>query len=110
VQEQILERYPDADVRVYAVWLPVLPTDERFEVADLMVDARVSHYWDGERRVSDAFGDAVGLPEGALLWDAFLVFPPDAAWEEAPPEPVARGAPVVDELPSLQRALGPYLD
>jgi hypothetical protein len=110
VQEQILERYPEADVRVYAVWLPVLPTDERFEVADLMVDARVSHYWDGDRRVSDAFGEAAGLPEGALLWDAFLLFAPAATWTGSPPEPLARGAPVVDEVAKMQQALQPYVD
>jgi hypothetical protein len=109
VQEEILERNPDADLRVYVVWLPVLATDERFEVADLLVDPRATHFWDGGRLVSDALAGVAGVPADGLLWDAFLVFAPDAAWESAPPEPVARGAPVVSEVQRLERALEPYL-
>jgi hypothetical protein len=110
VQEQVLERYPDADLRLYAVWLPVLATDERFEVAEVMVDSRVSHYWDAEQRVSDALREVAQVPEGVLLWDAFLLFGPDARWTRRPPEPLARGAPVVNELARLEQALRPHLD
>ena len=109
MQEEILERHPDADLRVYVVWLPVLPTDERFRVADLLVDPRATHFWDGGRLVSDELAEGAGVPAGGLLWDAFLVFGPDAAWEGTPPEPVARGAPVVSELRRLEAALEPYL-
>jgi hypothetical protein len=110
VQEQVLERYPDADLRVYAVWLPVLATDERFEVAEVMVDSRVSHYWDAEQRVSDALREVAQVPEGVLLWDAFLLFGPDASWTGRPPEPLARAAPVVNELARLEQALRPHFD
>ena len=49
MQSQILQRYPDADLRVYVVWLPVMPLDARFDVADLLVDRRATHYWDNAR-------------------------------------------------------------
>jgi hypothetical protein len=32
VQENVLDHYPDANVRVFAVWLPMIPTDQRFQV------------------------------------------------------------------------------
>jgi hypothetical protein len=109
VQKEILGRHPDADLRVYVVWLPVLATDERFQVADLLVDPRATHFWDGRRLVSDALAGVAGVPEDGLLWDAFLVFAPGVSWEDAPPEPAARGAPVVSELQRLEDALAPYL-
>ena len=62
MQSQILQRYPDADLRVYVVWLPVMPLDARFDVADLLVDGRATHFWDNERLVSDALDDAYGSP------------------------------------------------
>lgn len=108
MQEQVLERYPDADLRVYVVWLPVLPLDERFAVADVMVDARASHFWDNDQLVSDDLAQAFGS-EGQLVWDAFSAFGPDAVWEERPPAPLARGAPVVEEVGTLETALRPYL-
>jgi hypothetical protein len=110
VQEEILERHPDADLSVYVVWLPVLATDERFQVADVLVDPRATHFWDGRRLVSDALAGVAGVPPDGLLWDAFLVFAPDAAWADAPPTPLARGAPVVSELQPLEAALEPYFD
>ena len=108
MQEQVLERYPDADLRVYVVWLPVLPLDERFAVADVMVDARASHFWDNDQLVSDDLAQAFGS-EGQLVWDAFFAFGPAAGWEERPPAPLATGAPVVEEVGMLRTALQPYL-
>jgi hypothetical protein len=110
VQENILERYPDAELRVYAVWVPVLATDERFEVADLMVDGRVRHYWDGERLVGDAIGPLAGGSEGDVVWDVFFAFGPQARWAETPPEPLSFGAPVVEATDRLEAALMQHLE
>lgn len=109
MQENILERYPDADLRVFAVWLPALSTDQRFEVADLMVDERVEHFWDGGRIVGDAVRDLVGAPEDQLVWDVFLAFGPDARWTSSPPVPLDIGAPVIGAAEELEAALRPYL-
>ena len=108
MQSQILRRYPNADLRVYVVWLPVMPLDARFPVADLLVDRRATHYWDNERRVSDALGDAYGSP-GQLVWDAFFVFGPHATWNDGPPRPLESGSPVVEHVAMLKSALNPYL-
>jgi hypothetical protein len=108
VQDQILERYPDADLRVYVVWLPVLPLDSRFDVADVIVDPRASHFWDNEQVVSHHLSTAFGSG-GGVVWDAFFAFGPDATWGDRPPEPIASGAPVVTEVAALESALEPYL-
>ena len=108
MQAQVLRQYPDADLRVYVVWLPVMPLDARFDVADLLVDERATHFWDNEQLVSDALGDAYGSP-GRLLWDAYFVFGPDARWDGGPPHPLGSGSPVVDYTATLKSLLDPYL-
>jgi hypothetical protein len=105
VQENVLDRYPDANVRVFAVWLPIIPTDQRFQVADLMVDDRATHYWDGGQIVGEYFAARDGA--GGVAWDVFYVFGPEAAWGD---EPRATGAPVVTEGSRLEAALRPYLE
>jgi len=101
VRENVLERHPDANVRVYVVWVPRVPTDERFQVADLVVDVRATHYWDNGRRIEDRFADG-----GGAAYDFFYVYGPGAQWGD---EPAATGAPVVVEADKLERALHPYL-
>ena len=108
MQEQILQRYPDADVAVYVVWLPVLASDERFGVADVLVDERVRQFWDNDRLVSDEVGRLAGAGEG-LAWDVYLVFGPDATWDRRLPAPLGSGAPVVVRIESLAALLRPYL-
>jgi hypothetical protein len=108
VQSQILRQYPDADLRVFVVWLPVMPLDARFDVADVMVDGRARHFWDNEQRVSKDIAATYGSP-GQLVWDAFFVFGPDARWNEGPPRPLADGSPVVENMATLESALNPYL-
>ena len=101
MRENVLERHPDANVRVYVVWVPRVPTDERFQVADLVVDVRATHYWDNGRRIEDRFADG-----GGAAYDFFYVYGPGAQWGD---EPAATGAPVVVEADKLERALHPYL-
>ena len=109
MQSQILQRYRDANLRVYVVWLPVMPLDARFDVADLLVDPRTTHYWDNEQQVSHALGAAYYGSPGQLVWDAFFVFGPDARWNDGPPHPLETGGPVVEHMPTLRSVLSPYL-
>lgn len=71
-----------------------------------MVDERARHYWDGEKRLGTYFADLMGAGEGAVAWDVFYFYAPDASWGDAP---AATGAPVVNEGSKLQQALRPYL-
>lgn len=109
MQEQILDRYPRAELQVYVVWLPVLAQDTRFEVADLVVDARARHFWDDDQLVSDELSRAFDYG-GGVVWDVYFLFGPAATWGDRPPNPLAAGAPVVSEIAGLESALQPYLD
>ena len=106
-QENILKRHPNADLRVYVGWIPMLPGDANPEVADLLVDERAKHYWDGDRKLGREVASVLGNNERSPAWDVFLVYGPDAAWGERPD---ATGSPVISESGALARALEPYLD
>jgi len=86
--------------------MPVLTGDANPKVADLLVDDRATHFWDGQRRLGYALGRMLGRSPTELAWDIFLVYGPDASWGDAP---VAVGSPVISESGALQRALRPYL-
>lgn len=100
-----MERHPDADLRVFVGWIPILPGDANPKVAELLVDKRAKHYWDGERRLGNEVSRIV-RSDGSPAYDVFLVYGPDAAWGE---KPAAGGSPVISESGTLERALGPYL-
>jgi hypothetical protein len=84
----------------------MLASDANPEVADLLVDERAKHYWDGERKLGLAVARMLGRGDGAAAWDIFLVYGPDAKWGD---KPAAVGSPVISESGALQRALRPYL-
>jgi hypothetical protein len=91
---------------VFVGWIPVLAGDANPGVADLLVDDRATHFWDGEGKLAHAVGRMLGRSPTELAWDIFLVFGPDAKWGD---KPDAVGSPVISESGELQRALEPYL-
>ena len=86
--------------------MPVLAGDANPEVADLLVDDRAMHFWDGERKLGYAVGRRLGHSPTELAWDIFLVYGPEAKWGD---KPSAVGSPVISESGELGRALRPYL-
>jgi len=91
---------------VYVAWIPMLYGDANPKVADLLVDDRARHYWDGRRRLGRSLARELGLGGGAVAWDIFLVYGPDAKWGD---RPKAVGSPVISQSGALERALRPYL-
>lgn len=72
------------------MWFNMLPADarERWDPS-LLTDPRVVHYWDAEAEIGRWFGehrDEIGFSyfSGAVVWDAYLLFGPDAEWREVP--------------------------
>jgi hypothetical protein len=80
----------------------MLGGDVQIDVADLMVDRRARHFWDGGKRLGRYYASSMGDDRG----DVFFFYPPDAAWGD---RPIAAGAPVVFEAAKLEAALKPYL-
>ena len=108
VQRNLLERHPDADLRVYAVWFGVLGSDSRdgWDGAGL-TDARVGHYWDEAAVGSRFFGEHVTGRQ--LEWDSYFLYGTDAWWEAEPGPLVVDGHTVIARADRLRDALEPLV-
>jgi hypothetical protein len=80
VANNILERYRDASLWVYVVWVRRWAIDTRSEIDRVgMLDPRVVHFWDSGATIGQAFLDRFGLDFGGLDYDYFLLFDRDAS-------------------------------
>jgi hypothetical protein len=105
-----LERYPDARLQVYVVWVQRWATDARTEIDGAgMVDQRVAHYWDTGKVVGAPFLQRFGVDFGGLDYDFFLLFGRDATWGASAPRPVSSGATVIGDHQQLARDIAPLL-
>lgn len=91
-----MDKHGDADVRVYAVWFSMFGTETREDwPSDALTDRRVTHWWDEGKTVGRWYMERVGGMRasmdprsagfaGNVLWDAYLVYGPDARWGDQP--------------------------
>ncbi len=85
----MLDNLNGEDVKVYSVWVPILPSDLEFTVGRAtknLVDPRVVNYWDGEGELVKGFTPVLGLQERA--WDVYLLYGENAEWTDTPPKPI----------------------
>ena len=90
MQNKTLGQVNDPDVRVYAVWVPILKSDIEVMVGRAtkrLPDERVSHFWDGNGELVKAYSRVLRLNEEQPAWDVYFVYGRDAEWKEEPPMP-----------------------
>ena len=110
MQEEILEAYPESDLSVYAIWLPMLAGDRRSAWdPDLMPDPRVQHYWDGDRESGIWFADK-GASFGGVAWDIYFLYGPDATWDAVPEPLTSSGFTVIGSKDRLLSDIVPLLE
>ncbi len=90
--------------------------------ARAIVDSRVRHFFDAEKRAGKTVASTLG-GEGRIAWDIYLFYPKGSLWEDQPPVPRLwmhqltrsvwanaahqyRGVDLVRELDKSMRALG----
>jgi hypothetical protein len=107
VRENILQRYPNADVTVYAVWVPALAGDSRGDWdGSVLADRRVRQFWDDGSTASAWLGEHAANSSG-LFYDVWILFGPDARWEQnSITKPQGQGATVIGTTSQLKSALG----
>jgi hypothetical protein len=113
VRENILDKEPSKDLRIYAVWLNQRATDARDEIdKSILADPRVTQYWDGEGITGTYFAenDLGGLGFAGFVYDVYYVFAGDATWANEPAPLAASGSPVLYEGEELLAALTEQLD
>jgi hypothetical protein len=117
VQTTLLGPNPDPDLRVYAVWFNMYPSDTRQRWRDsLLTDPRVRQYWDEQRGVGRLYLQTLPaiwprrsadtrLSNTDALWDAYLLYERDAYWGDAPPDVISWGSPIIGATETLHNDL-----
>ena len=110
MQKNILDKYPDADLKIYAVWMPVIRGDSRLAVPNavaLLPDLRVIHFWD-QTRISGNFfkNNIVPNVRVSVAWDMFFLYDKDAKWDKIPGPLVDKGRTIIATSGSLGYELG----
>lgn len=109
MQEQILEKNPAAQLKVYAIWFNMLPGDGRAAWdGGGLADPRVVHLWDEQKVTGNWFASHVTENQGTE-WDAYFLYGPQAAWETEPSSLVSWGNPVIVKHRQLQSDITPLL-
>jgi hypothetical protein len=110
VQSQVLAKNSSPQLRVYAVWLPMLWSDSReMWNGNNMPDARVMHFWDGDLQVGQWFAKEIDGYEG-VAWDAYYLYGPDATWETMPSPLVSSGGTIYGERETLEKQVSTLLE
>jgi len=104
VQNQ-LNQNPSDNLRVYAIWIPMLGGDSRDDWdARSMLDPRVVHFWDGDLKAGQWFASEVDGYQG-IAWDVYYLYGPDATWQTVPSQLAGSGGTIYHERDQLKRAL-----
>src|SRR6266508_6237778 len=105
IQNEILAKQPNAKLRVYTIWLIGLGGERRSNWdPTVLPDPRVLHYWDAERFAGTWFARSVEGADG-YMWDTYLLYGPNATWEQAPAPLLSSGATIIDTGPQLREKL-----
>ena len=105
MQTEILDANPNAEINIYAIWLPMRFSDGRNRWdPDLLNDARVQHFWDEGRISGKWFAENV-LGFSSIAWDIYFLYPEDATWLNMPSPLLASGSPVISKKGDLLEAL-----
>ena len=109
MQSEILEKYPNARLKVLAVWFNMLAGDSRqFLDTKVLGDPRVTYYWDQDKVTGSWFSQHV-TGEAGITWDSYFLYGPDARWGAAPGPLVSSGGPVIGSTTELGAAVRPFL-
>ncbi len=110
MQSDLLEQYPNEDLRVYVVWFNMLATDRRSRWDDrLITDDRAIHFWDEERLAGFWFAESTTF-SGPIAWDIYYLYGPDAEWVEEPAPLVSWGYTLLGKREQLLADLVPMFE
>jgi hypothetical protein len=102
---QLLREINSREVRVFAIWEPVLPTDlvaPSTATLARIPDVRAAQYWDRNRALSHLLGED---SRSTVVWDYIAVYAPGTLWQDAPPKPVYSGNPVRDAISGAKESI-----
>ncbi|MBM3460556.1 MAG: hypothetical protein FJX76_00450 [Armatimonadetes bacterium] len=119
VDEYILKRYPNFNMKVMCVWMPLFDSDnyqESLNTSARFTDSRFEHLWDTRMDIAlwlyqnwvPKMPPTISYNREfatGFVWDAFFLYPDGVKWDALPPEPVVGNAPIVEYFSSIEQAV-----
>lgn len=83
-EEFIAASQDDERLETFVVHVPTLGAkEENVPAAMAMLDGpRVTHYWNESGDIGTQFSEVLDIVP-TYAWDVWMIYPPDAAWEDA---------------------------
>jgi hypothetical protein len=112
--DRVLAGHPGDDIRVFAIWEPMLPTDwsrPNTHVLARLSDPRVIQVWDKDHLLAGLMEKgATGLHPSCctrkgVLWDVIAAYPPASKWTASAPAPDLLNGTIVRTAPELEAQL-----
>ncbi len=107
----MLKQNPNPNIRVFAVWEPILPTDYSSPSTGVLArlsDPRVAQYWDKNHFFAEQLASRLKTDEGhaqpsccnrhGIQWDEVAVYRQDEHWDDQLPRAVYLDGPIVHAL------------
>lgn len=114
--DAVLQRHPGSNVRVFAVWEPMLPTDweqPSTHVLARLSDPRVIQVWDRNHLLAGLIARGTEGRHPACcnlrgnLWDVIATYSPGVKWATDAPAPQLLDGTIVRTVPKLEAELAP---
>jgi len=107
VQDDLLAKYPDRDLKVFVIWLALSRTDARSEwPRNEIVDPRARHFWDPGKAVGIALAAREDLKSWRpVAYDIWTMYPPGLTWGDEAPRPAASGRTIIKTRAELGTAI-----
>ena len=105
LQKLLAQHREIANLQIFVVWEPVLPTDlaaPSTATMNRLSDGRISQFWDPKRLLSHSMGEH---DRSSVVWDFVAIYKPGETWADAPPKPLYEGSPVVRSIDGANTAL-----
>ncbi|HEY2467259.1 MAG TPA: hypothetical protein VGI45_05355 [Terracidiphilus sp.] len=112
--DRILAGHPGEDIRVFAVWEPMLPTDwsrPNTHALARLSDPRVIQVWDKDHLLAPLMEQgATGLRPACcsrkgVWWDVIAAYPPASKWTAVAPAPDLLNGTIVRTAPEFKAQL-----
>ena len=90
MQQSVIDKFPDADIKINIVWIKKLPGDSAQtaqKAAEVFTDHRVCHFYDPQKSSGKAIAKCVGWTD-QVAWDIYLFYKPEDEWTHIPPRPI----------------------
>lgn len=97
IRHEILEAFPDAELRVYAVWFAMYPGDNASKWdPDILTDPRVMHFWDEDKNLGRWYSKN-HKPSSVrnIEWDAYFLYDANSTWGQKPTRMISWGRTIM---------------